>query len=243
MDGTMALTGRISSGRIACLALPQPPEGAVEALKSLGGPTSAVADALDELGIAGVVGSATLPGSIPGACIVGPALTLRNVARQGTPTALVRGAENRMADLEAHNLARPGDVIVIQGLPGCSNMGGVAARIGHRQGEAGAIIDGGVRDIGESRGIGYPIWARELTPLTGKWRLEAVEVNGPVDICGVRVYPGDLVVADDCGVCFVPHAHIPAVVAAALKKDRAERAKVAEIDAGLSVPELAGAPR
>ena len=40
--------------------------------------------------------------------------------------------------------------------------------------------------------------------MTGKFRMEAVEMNGPVTVHDVAVYPGDLVLADESGVCFVP---------------------------------------
>ena len=80
-------------------------------------------------------------------------------------------------------------------------MGGISAQTGKRQGEVGAIVQGGVRDIAHSRAIDYPVWASEITPVTGKWRLETVEINGPIQMGEVRVNPGDLVVADDTGVC------------------------------------------
>jgi regulator of RNase E activity RraA len=119
-------------------------------------------------------------------------------------------------------------------------MGGVGTAIGKRQGEMGAIVDGGVRDVGQSRELGYPIWSTERTPMTGKWRLEAMEINGPVVVCGIRVEPGDLVVADDTGVCFVPRARIMDVLAVAEKKSEAEPDKCDEVAAGHSVPKLAG---
>ena len=49
-----------------------------------------------------------------------------------------------MAEFEAHNLATPGDVLVIQGVANVSNMGGISALTGKRQGEVGAIVMGGV---------------------------------------------------------------------------------------------------
>ena len=98
-----------------------------------------------------------------------------------------------MAEFEAHNLATPGDVLVIDGVSGMSNMGGISAQTGKRQGEVGAIVWGGVRDVGHSRSVDYPIWSTELSAVTGKWRLQTIEINGPVEIGGVRVEPGDLV--------------------------------------------------
>ncbi|MFJ8537841.1 hypothetical protein [Streptomyces sp. NPDC093591] len=50
-------------------------------------------------------------------------------------------------------------------------MGGISAQTGKRQGEAGAVISGGIRDAGHSRQMGYPVWATEITPVTGKWRI------------------------------------------------------------------------
>src|SRR5260370_15395013 len=109
-----------------------------------------------------------------------------------------------MAEFEAHNLALKGDVLVIQGVADVSNMGGLSAQTGRRQGEIGAIVQGGVRDVAQSRALDYPVWASDITPVTGKWRIETMEINGPVQIGEVRVAAGDLVVADDTGVCFIP---------------------------------------
>jgi regulator of RNase E activity RraA len=143
-----------------------------------------------------------------------------------------------MAEFEAHNLALPGDVIVIDGVAGISNMGGISAQTGKRQGEAGAVVFGGVRDVAHSRRVGYPVWATEVTPLTGKWRIETVEVNGEIVLAGIRVAPGDIVFADDTGVCFIPRARAAEVFALAMRKSAAEEAKCKAIDDGVSVADL-----
>ena len=57
----------------------------------------------------------------------------------------------------------------------------------------------------------------------------------------VRVCAGDLVVADDTGVCFIPRASIMAVLEAAEKKSKAEDARCSAIDGGLPVPDIATA--
>ena len=156
--------------------------------------------------------------TIPGRTIAGPALTVRNILQRIDPLDGARRQVNRMAEFEAHNLAQPGDVLVIQGVPNVSNMGGISAQTGKRQGEVGAIVQGGVRDIAHSRALGYPVWASDITPVTGKWRLETVEINGPIQIGEVRVAPGDLVVADDTGVCFIPRDVVLEVLEGAEKK-------------------------
>jgi len=236
------LTGRIAAEQIRLMAVPRPPAGAVERLLALGDSTGIISDTMDELGIpGGVIGASVLKPTIPGRTIVGPALTLRNILQRIDPLAGARAHVNRMAEFEAHNLAQPGDVLVIQGVADVSNMGGISAQTGKRQGEAGAIVQGGVRDVAHSRAMGYPIWASDITPVTGKWRLETVEINGAIQIGEVRVAAGDLVVADDTGVCFVPRDMVLEVLDAAEQKAKAEGVRCKAIDDGIPVPDISRA--
>jgi 4-hydroxy-4-methyl-2-oxoglutarate aldolase len=236
------LTGRIAAENIKLMAVPRPPQGVVERLLALGDPTGIISDTMDELGIpAGVIGASVLKPTIAGKTIAGPALTVRNILQRINPLDGAREHVNRMAEFEAHNLAQQGDVLVIQGVADVSNMGGISAQTGQRQGEVGAIVQGGVRDIAHSRALGYPLWASEITPVTGKWRLETVEINGPVQIGEVRVAAGDLVVADDTGVCFIPRDVVLEVLEAAEQKAKAETVRCKAIDDGVPVPDIARA--
>jgi 4-hydroxy-4-methyl-2-oxoglutarate aldolase len=232
------LTGKIARERIRLIEAPRPPEGVLEGLRALGDASGIVSDVMDELGITGVVGASVLKPTLAGSCIVGPALTVRNILQREHVYEAARRHVNKMAEFEAHNLALPGDVIVIDGVPGISNMGGISAQTGKRQGESGAVVFGGVRDIGHSRRIGYPVWASEFTPVTGKWRIETVEINGEVVVAGVRVVPGDIVLADDTGLCFIPRARAAEVLALAQQKSAAEAAKCQAIDDGTAVADL-----
>lgn len=195
---------------------------------------------MDELGITGVVAASLLKPTIPGTFIVGPALTVRNMIQREHVYEAARKHVNKMAEFEAHNLALAGDVLVIDGVPGISNMGGISAQTGKRQGEAGAIVFGGIRDVAHSRSVGYPVWSSEVTPVTGKWRIETVQINGEIEVANVRVTPGDIVYADETGVCFIPCARAAEVLALARKKAAAEEAKCQAIDAGTPVPDLPG---
>jgi 4-hydroxy-4-methyl-2-oxoglutarate aldolase len=224
------------------MAVPRAPQGVVERFIALGDPTGIISDTMDELGIpSGVIGASVLRPTIAGKTIVGPALTVRNILQRIDPLEGARNHVNRMAEFEAHNLAQPGDVLVIQGVPNVSNMGGISAQTGKRQGEVGAIVQGGVRDIAHSRALDYPVWASDITPVTGKWRLETVEINGPIQIGDVRVAAGDLVVADDTGVCFIPRDVVLEVLEAAEEKAKAETIRCKAIDDGIPVPDISRA--
>src|SRR5215831_10638549 len=68
------LTGRIAPERIRLMTTPRPPDGAVERFLAIGDPTGLVSDAMDELGIAfGVISASVLKPTIPGTTMVGPA--------------------------------------------------------------------------------------------------------------------------------------------------------------------------
>lgn len=237
------LTGKIAPERITAYDFPRPSAETIAAFRTIGCDTSMVSDTMDKFGLCGAVGASRLAPSITGQPIVGPAITVRHEPLPGDDNPNDRAAKkfNGMAEMEAHNLAQPGDVVVIQGVAGLSNMGGVSSTIAKRQGVIGAVVDGGVRDLNMSRAISFPKWSTEVSPVTGKWRIQTVEINGPVSICGLRVTPGDLVVADDSGVCIVPLAHAEAVAAACLKAFDLESRRLKAVAAGAHIADLPGA--
>lgn len=237
------LTGKIPRERIGLLELPRLPADLLAAYRALGDLSGLVSDACDELGIACGVPAAVLRPTDPKARFAGQALTALN-RRLDIPVAqAVAGRVSRLGEIEAHNLAEAGDVLVIQGIEGISSMGALSASIGRRQGELGAIVDGAVRDIDHQRAIGYPVWSRGASPVTGKWRIETTAINVPVEICGIAVNPGDLVVADEVGVCFVPYARAAEVLAVVRTLVRYEEDRMAQIEAGVPVVDLANAKR
>lgn len=122
--------------------------------------------------------------------------------------------------------------------PQAVRMGGQSQTIARREGCAGAVIDGSFRDPDAGRAIGFPIWARGVTQITGKWRLETVEINGPLRIVGVQVQPGDLVVADEAGVCFVPHQQAQVVLDEATKIDAGDEKRKRDIANGVELSKL-----
>lgn len=230
--------GRLPREAIRTLELPALSTELIQSYKALVDLTGTISDAMDELGIVGVVPACTLPPVNTGTRIVGRALTLRNIQRSAQIHKAAQDKTNTQGESEAHNLAEPGDVLVIEGVMGCSNMGGQSATIAKRQGFVGAIVDGTVRDPEQYRGMGWPVWCRGFTPITGKWRMQTVEVNGKVQVCGVQVSPGDLVCADEAGVCFVPRDQATAVLEVARKIDGADTRRKQDIESGVPVAEL-----
>lgn len=223
------LLGKLKPAAVGMLALPRIPVDVLEGYRALADLTGTVSDALDECRIAAVVPGSVLKPTEPRARIVAQAVTVLNRRRNGKVS--------KLAEIEAHNLAAPGDVLVIQGVANVSSMGGISASVGRRQKEAGAIVDGAVRDADHSRRIGYPVWSSGVSPVTGKWRIETVAVNKPVTIAGIEVNPGDLVVADEVGVCFVPYARAAEVLAVARRLAASERERLDSLAAGTPLSE------
>jgi 4-hydroxy-4-methyl-2-oxoglutarate aldolase len=231
--------GKLPRDAIRLLELPRLPAATLAGFSALVDLTGTISDALDELGIVGVVPAYLIPPVTKGTRLVGQALTVRNIQRTAQiHKAAAHEKTNTQGETEAHHLAQAGDVLVIEGVMGCSNMGGQSATIARRQGFAGAVVDGTLRDPEQYRGMGWPVWCRGFTPITGKWRMQTVEVNGTVEICGVQVRPGDLVCADEAGVCFVPRAEAVAVLELARRIDEGDTMRKKDIEAGVPLPDL-----
>lgn len=230
--------GKLPADAFGMLELPALSAEILEGFRALPDLTGMSSDAMDELGIVGVVPASVLKPTDPKARLVGRALTVMNVAASARVRENVAGGVSGMAEIEAHNLTEPGDVLVLKGVDQISNMGGMSATIGHRQGQLGAIVDGAVRDVDHSRDIGYAIWSRSISPITGKWRVKTIAVNKPVTICGIAVNPGDLVLADETGVCFIPRERAADVLARARKIAASEVVREAKIASGVPVAEL-----
>jgi len=169
--------------------------------------TGSISDVLDTLGINGAIPASHLMPLLPTSKIVGTAITLRSIPERKTVTkGLMDKDYIRMATRDTHYLAEPGDILVADfgGNLEVSNMGGQSVAVAQSRGVVGAIVNGAVRDVPSFRRRNFPAWCRGTTPITGKCRMQAVEINGPVTVFDTLVEPGDLIVADDSGVCVIP---------------------------------------
>ena len=122
--------------------------------------------------------------------------------------------------------APTGSVIVISiqgGEPEVAVWGGLMTAGAFANGHAGAILDGGVRDLAEiRRDYDFPVFARSVSPGTTLGRHKTVASQVPVEVGGVIVRPGDIIVADIDGVVVVPRDKAPEVLAMSLEIDQRE---------------------
>lgn len=204
---TERLLGTLNPRLIKQVEIARPSAEVIQGFLSLPDLTSLVADILDELGYDTAVPAQTLRPLTPGQRIAGPAVTARQSrARQLPGFTLSSGGGPQGGGIDQITLTRPGDVFVIDaaGVTDASSFGGILATAANAAELAGVVADGAVRDSGSIVASGLAVWSRSVTPRTGKRRLELVEFNGVVDIGGVQVRPGDIVLADNDGVIFVP---------------------------------------
>jgi 4-hydroxy-4-methyl-2-oxoglutarate aldolase len=100
--------------------------------------------------------------------------------------------------------AQPGSVMVVQaGDVDYAVAGGNVCAVAQRRGIAGFVVDGVIRDLAEARAMGFPVFARGVSPAAGS-KSAVAPLNGLVRCGGVTVTGGDIVVADEEGVVVVP---------------------------------------
>ena len=120
---------------------------------------------------------------------------------------------------------RPGDVAVFAcGGPTdrIAPWGELLTTASLARGAAGCVTDGLVRDVRRIRELGFPVFHGGIGPLDSKGRAEMVAMDVPVEVAGVRVEPGDLVLGDVNGLVVVPAAAAAEAVRLALEKVAAE---------------------
>lgn len=196
--------------------------------------TSVVSDALDAVGIEGVITS--LSPVRPGASLVGRARPLQFDRASGDEATNFPYA--MLEELEA------GRVFVIDSpRVGVSCWGGLATRLAEGNGLSGVVINGGYRDVPALRESEFPVFGAGPTPMTGQRRLRVASVDSAVEIEGIRIRPDDVIVADATGVVVVPEDRAAEVADVATEILREERELEAAIADGVTVSELHEAER
>jgi regulator of RNase E activity RraA len=198
-------------------------------LQKLNTPT--LANALEECGIEGVITGLAPAG--PGLRCVGRAVT---VLEMTGPRGAFPAGDFKVGEMI--DAAGPGDVVVVSngGAP-ISTWGGTASYAAHLKGIAGLVVDGGIRDREEICEIGFPAFARHMIPTTGKTRIRVEAIGVPVTCSGIRVDPGDVVVADGTGVVCIPAARAAEVADLATRYAADDARAMEELRGGLTFRE------
>jgi regulator of RNase E activity RraA len=156
--------------------------------------------------------------SIFPAKFAGTALTVKLVKQENHDPDALSGM------LQAIDSGAPNSVYVMEVEDGedIAGMGGLMGTAMFSRTFAGAVIDGGVRDLPQLKRIGFPVYATGVVPSTSVGHYRFAGSNVPILCDGVPVDAGDVIVADQDGVVVVPRAHAAEVLARAQELDNSE---------------------
>jgi regulator of RNase E activity RraA len=163
----------------------------------------AVCDALYELGLPERVLPTWLRPLFPEQRIVGRAFTVRGRALEPS-LGWEDGIERIRSYLEIFERLEPDSILVhVNGDSPVGHFGELTGNSAKQHGCVGCILDGNLRDIEGLREIGFQVFYRDLSPLNaiGRWEMELSQ--RPVEIGGVTVNPGDVVIGEFDGVLVV----------------------------------------
>ncbi|CAE6898011.1 MULTISPECIES: 4-carboxy-4-hydroxy-2-oxoadipate aldolase/oxaloacetate decarboxylase [Paraburkholderia] len=165
----------------------------------------------------------------PSMGVAGPAVTVD-----------MRPADNLMLHY-AMLKVKPGDVLVVdaKGFLEAGPWGDVFTEQAVRQGVAGLVINGAVRDARSIIDMGFPVFCRGLC-IKGTGKNQPGKLNVPVCIGDVRINPGDIVIGDQDGVVVVPRDEVDDAIRSSQAREDKEEVFRARIRNGATTVELMG---
>jgi 3-hexulose-6-phosphate synthase/6-phospho-3-hexuloisomerase len=200
----------------------EPPlEEIVKGFESL--PTPFISDAMKRFGA-----MRGLRSVVKGVRIAGPAYTVKTLG----------GDWGKV--VKAVDLARPGDVIVVdaQGMD-VAVWGELATMSAIKRRVKAVVIDGGIRDADDIGDLGFPAWARHVTPNAGEPHGHGI-LNEPIACAGQPVHPGDIIVADEIGIVVVPKERAFEIFKKAMEVSQKEKRYKKGIKKGKTLSEIFG---
>lgn len=143
----------------------------------------------------------------------------------GTALTVKVGPGDNLMVHKAIDIARPGDVIVVDagGVNTQAIIGEIMSSLAERNGAAGMVIDGAIRDADALAVSDFPVYAGGVTH-RGPYKNGPGEINVPVVIGNAVVNPGDIIIGDDDGLLALPQALAEETIALALEQAKKEAA-------------------